>query len=47
MEKLVKEKEETVNGANVPMDVVPLTTVSITTFFALGTTTTTATATSL
>jgi len=40
MEKLVKEKEEAVKRASIPMDVVPLTTVSITIFSTSGITTT-------
>jgi len=43
MEKLVKEKEEAVKKANIPMDVFPLTTVSITTVSASSTIATTST----
>jgi len=44
MEKLVREKEETVKMAQIPMDVVPLLAVSITRVYTSGTTATTSTA---
>ena len=43
MEKLVKEKEEDVEKANIPMDVVPLAAVPITTVSTSGTSATTGT----
>lgn len=44
MEKLVKEKEEAMKRAQIPMDVVPLLAVSITRVSTSGTATTTGTA---